>query len=298
MVPVTGLEPVRCRQRWILSPLRLPIPSHRPVTRSLYRRRGANSRGKFPPPENSGKQRGKYRLWHPSYRGILYYSKRCSENHGGGRGIHGTARRTPAAGEGPVSPTGGRRPGGPRAAGAGAVLRHPTSGYQRDGPPPAEALSLPAGRIAGHTGGTGEGGGRGSERRPAAVPDRGHQPARPRHQPAGEDIELTGSHRRLLHGAADRAETGAFVSGVSGRQGQAPDLPLHRQGHRFRLAGPRAAGGGERPVRRSQHHYSGAQPPQRRGPALRRGCAGDPPHPGGAGSAGHPSGRSHHCGRR
>ena len=31
MVPVTGLEPVRCRQRWILSPLRLPIPSHRQV---------------------------------------------------------------------------------------------------------------------------------------------------------------------------------------------------------------------------------------------------------------------------
>ena len=28
LVPVTGLEPVRCRQRWILSPLRLPIPSH------------------------------------------------------------------------------------------------------------------------------------------------------------------------------------------------------------------------------------------------------------------------------
>ena len=25
MVPVTGLEPVRCRQRWILSPLRLPF---------------------------------------------------------------------------------------------------------------------------------------------------------------------------------------------------------------------------------------------------------------------------------
>ena len=36
MVPVTGLEPVRCRQRWILSPLRLPIPSHRPVCLSLY----------------------------------------------------------------------------------------------------------------------------------------------------------------------------------------------------------------------------------------------------------------------
>ena len=31
LVPVTGLEPVRCRHRWILSPLRLPIPSHRQV---------------------------------------------------------------------------------------------------------------------------------------------------------------------------------------------------------------------------------------------------------------------------
>ncbi len=31
LVPVTGLEPVRCRQRWILSPLRLPIPTHRQV---------------------------------------------------------------------------------------------------------------------------------------------------------------------------------------------------------------------------------------------------------------------------
>ena len=29
LVPVAGLEPARCRQRWILSPLRLPIPSHR-----------------------------------------------------------------------------------------------------------------------------------------------------------------------------------------------------------------------------------------------------------------------------
>ena len=36
MVPVTGLEPVRCRQRWILSPLRLPIPSHRQVRNLLY----------------------------------------------------------------------------------------------------------------------------------------------------------------------------------------------------------------------------------------------------------------------
>ena len=29
LVPVAGLEPARCRHRWILSPLRLPIPSHR-----------------------------------------------------------------------------------------------------------------------------------------------------------------------------------------------------------------------------------------------------------------------------
>ena len=29
MVPVAGLEPARYRYRWILSPLRLPIPSHR-----------------------------------------------------------------------------------------------------------------------------------------------------------------------------------------------------------------------------------------------------------------------------
>ena len=31
MVPVAGLEPARCRHRWILSPLRLPIPSHRHI---------------------------------------------------------------------------------------------------------------------------------------------------------------------------------------------------------------------------------------------------------------------------
>ena len=36
LVPVTGLEPVRCRQRRILSPLRLPIPSHRQVQELLY----------------------------------------------------------------------------------------------------------------------------------------------------------------------------------------------------------------------------------------------------------------------
>ena len=38
LVPVTGLEPVRCRQRWILSPLRLPIPSHRQIKQSYYTR--------------------------------------------------------------------------------------------------------------------------------------------------------------------------------------------------------------------------------------------------------------------
>ena len=37
VVPVTGLEPVRCRHRWILSPLRLPIPSHRHT--SYYNRK-------------------------------------------------------------------------------------------------------------------------------------------------------------------------------------------------------------------------------------------------------------------
>ena len=36
LVPVAGLEPARCRQRWILSPLRLPIPSHRQVWCSYY----------------------------------------------------------------------------------------------------------------------------------------------------------------------------------------------------------------------------------------------------------------------
>ena len=32
LVPVAGLEPARCRHRWILSPLRLPIPSHRQIS--------------------------------------------------------------------------------------------------------------------------------------------------------------------------------------------------------------------------------------------------------------------------
>ena len=35
LVPVAGLEPARHRWRWILSPLRLPIPSHRHITKIL-----------------------------------------------------------------------------------------------------------------------------------------------------------------------------------------------------------------------------------------------------------------------
>ena len=35
VVPVAGLEPARCCHRWILSPLRLPIPSHRQGTESI-----------------------------------------------------------------------------------------------------------------------------------------------------------------------------------------------------------------------------------------------------------------------
>ena len=31
MVPVAGVEPARCCHRWILNPVRLPIPSHRQV---------------------------------------------------------------------------------------------------------------------------------------------------------------------------------------------------------------------------------------------------------------------------
>ena len=37
MVPVAGVEPARYRYHWILSPARLPIPSHRRIGRySLY----------------------------------------------------------------------------------------------------------------------------------------------------------------------------------------------------------------------------------------------------------------------
>ena len=36
MVPVAGLEPARCRQQWILSPPRLPIPTHRRLCDECY----------------------------------------------------------------------------------------------------------------------------------------------------------------------------------------------------------------------------------------------------------------------
>ncbi len=47
MVPVTGLEPVRCCHRGILSPLRLPIPPHRRVltTSSIIQFRKALVKG-------------------------------------------------------------------------------------------------------------------------------------------------------------------------------------------------------------------------------------------------------------
>ncbi len=36
LVPVAGLEPARYRYRWILSPLRLPIPSHRRIANAQH----------------------------------------------------------------------------------------------------------------------------------------------------------------------------------------------------------------------------------------------------------------------
>ena len=47
LVPVTGLEPVRCRQRWILSPLRLPIPSHRHIDFGIISYLRCKFKGKF-----------------------------------------------------------------------------------------------------------------------------------------------------------------------------------------------------------------------------------------------------------
>ena len=38
LVPVAGVEPARCHHHWILSPPRLPIPTHRRLQRSLYNR--------------------------------------------------------------------------------------------------------------------------------------------------------------------------------------------------------------------------------------------------------------------
>ena len=36
MVPVVGVEPTRYRYHWILSPARLPIPSHRQLSDAKY----------------------------------------------------------------------------------------------------------------------------------------------------------------------------------------------------------------------------------------------------------------------
>ena len=45
LVPVTGLEPVRCRQRWILSPLRLPF-HHTGIYQNSIHHPGKNSKRK------------------------------------------------------------------------------------------------------------------------------------------------------------------------------------------------------------------------------------------------------------
>ena len=55
VVPVTGLEPVRCRQRWILSPLRLPIPSHRQVYQHIIPYRPVDCKKKFAPQGRRGR---------------------------------------------------------------------------------------------------------------------------------------------------------------------------------------------------------------------------------------------------
>ena len=54
LVPVVGLEPTRCRQRRILNPLRLPIPSHRHVVVCSLLFRGPGS----PPPQSTGENQG------------------------------------------------------------------------------------------------------------------------------------------------------------------------------------------------------------------------------------------------
>ena len=53
MVPVTGLEPVRCRQRWILSPLRLPFHHTGKCYQSIIQQKIKNSKGEFAERTNS-----------------------------------------------------------------------------------------------------------------------------------------------------------------------------------------------------------------------------------------------------
>ena len=48
LVPVAGLEPARYRYRWILSPLRLPIPSHRHMVRKILYRTKRKKSSTFP----------------------------------------------------------------------------------------------------------------------------------------------------------------------------------------------------------------------------------------------------------
>ena len=48
MVPVAGVEPARCRHRWILNPVRLPIPSHRHLSFSdRLKKRSVEIGGRF-----------------------------------------------------------------------------------------------------------------------------------------------------------------------------------------------------------------------------------------------------------
>ena len=47
VVPVAGLEPARHRWRWILSPLRLPIPSHRRRTENIIQEVLPEGKGYF-----------------------------------------------------------------------------------------------------------------------------------------------------------------------------------------------------------------------------------------------------------
>ena len=66
MVPVTGLEPVHCCQRGILSPLRLPIPPHRHFRKCIIKEKAVfvntgckESRLYMPGPPDRRRKKGK-----------------------------------------------------------------------------------------------------------------------------------------------------------------------------------------------------------------------------------------------